>query len=294
MDHGHYPFTPMPARAPLVWPDRARLACTIVLHVEHWEFDPPEDARRDPRFVGEFGSFKPDCRSFSQREYGNRVGIFRVMEVLDRQPVAVTVAMNASACRRYPFLVREFVARGWEIAAHGSHATRLIHEGMGEAAERAVIADAVDAVAQASGRRPAGWIGQGFAESSRTPSLVAEAGLDYLMDWPNDDQPYWINPARPIVSIPAQAEWNDVELLWLRRVPMPRYPALVREAFDGLWVEGASSGRFFGLAVSPWLMGQGHRIRYLDEALTAIVHRRQVWHASAAEVAAWIKARPPG
>jgi peptidoglycan/xylan/chitin deacetylase (PgdA/CDA1 family) len=293
MDHGHYPFAPLPARAPLKWPDRARLAFTVVLHVEHWELDPPEDARRDPRFVGEFGSFRPDYRSFSQREYGNRVGIFRVMEVLDRHKPAVTVAMNASACRRYPFLVREFTQRGWEIAAHGSHATRLIHEGMGEAEERAVIADAIAAVERASGQRPAGWISQDFGESTRTPALVAEAGLDYVMDWPNDDQPYLINPARPVVSIPAQAEWNDVELLWLRRVPMPRYPALVRDAFETLWEEGATSGRFFGLAVHAWLMGQAHRIRYLDEALAAVAPRDAVWRAQAREVAAWIRSRPP-
>src|SRR6185436_279294 len=104
--------------------------------------------------------------------------------------------------------------------------TRLLHSKLSEAEERAAIAEAIGTVEQSTGRRPTGWISQDFGESIRTPALLAEAGLDWLMDWPNDDQPYWINPARPMVSIPNQMEWDDAQLLWLRRIATPRYPVL--------------------------------------------------------------------
>ncbi len=288
MDHGHYVYSALPERPPLRWPEGARVAFWVALYLEYWELDPPADALSDPRFVGEFGSFAPDYRSYSQREYGNRVGIFRVLEVLDRHGLRATVAANASVCARYPYLVEACLSRGWEFAAHGSHATRMISSAMDEAEERAHIAETLAAVERASGRRPKGWIGQDFGESAATPRLLAEAGLDYVADWPNDDQPYLMSGARPLVSIPNQAEWDDVQLLWLRRVAMPRYPDLVAEAFDTLHDEGAHSGRIFGLGIHPWVLGQGHRIRYLDEALERIGGRDGVWQASAGEIADWV------
>ncbi len=291
MDHGHYAYSALPERPPLRWPEGARVAFWIALYLEYWELDPPSGSVRDPRFAGEFGSFDPDYRSYSQREYGNRVGIFRVLEVLDRHGLRATVAANAAALERYPYLVEACRSRGWEFAAHGSHASRMISSRMNEADERAHIEGALAAVEGATGRRPAGWIGQDYGESAVTPALLAEAGLDYVADWPNDDQPYLMSGARPLVSIPNQAEWDDVQLLWLRRVAMPRYPQLVAEAFDTLYEEGASSGRIFGLGIHPWVLGQAHRIRYLDEALTRIAGRDHVWQASAAEIAEWYRAQ---
>lgn len=290
MDHRHYGFSALPQRPKLYLPNGARVALLVTLYLEHWEFRAPKDAVRDPRFVGEFGSFEPDYRSYTAREYGNRVGVFRLLDVLVKHRVPVTVALGAEAARRYPALVEAARERGYEFAAHGSSATRMLHGKLSEAAERQEIADAMAAVKQASGAAPTGWIGQDFGESARTPGLVAEAGLDWLMDWPNDDQPYWINPPKPIVSIPNHNEWDDVQLLWLRRVPSQRYPALIAEAFDTLWQEGAASGRVMQVGLHPWVFGQAHRIRYLDEALTAIAHRREVWRTTAGELARWFKA----
>jgi len=294
MDHGHYAYSAMPHRPKLALPGGARVALLVTLYLEHWEFQAAAaDSVRDPRFVGEFGSYSPDYRSFTQREYGHRVGVFRVLDVLLKHRLPVTVALGAEAARRYPPLVETCRERGYEFAGHGSVANRMLHGKMTEAQERQEIAAALDAVEQAAGARPTGWIGQDYGESVRTPSLLAEAGLDWLMDWPNDDQPYWINPARPIVSLPNHNEWDDVQMLWLRRVPTPRYPALIAEAFETLWHEGAGSGRVMQIGLHPWVFGQAHRIRYLDEALTAIAHRRQVWAATAHEVARWFKANGP-
>jgi len=287
MDHPHYPYSPLPSRPVLHWPGKARVAFWVLLHLEYWEMEPPKDAYRDPRFVGEFGSFNPDFRTWSQREYGNRVGIFRILEVLDRHSIKATVAANAEACARYPNLVDEIRRRGWELVAHGTHATRMITSKMSEAEERAHIAASIDAVERAAGRRPAGWLGQDFGESTRTPRLLAEAGLDYVLDWPNDDQPYMMTVGKPFVAIPNHAEWDDVQLLWLRRTLTTKYPALVGDAFETLYAEGARSGRVFSLSLHPWLMGMGHRIRYLDEALKTISAYAEVWQATAGEIARW-------
>ena len=179
MDHALYGFSPLPERAPLRWPGDRLLAGTVFLYLEHWELLPPEGTLRDPRFRDPFGDFKPDYRTYTWREYGNRIGIFRLLDVLDRTGLKVTVATNASACDRYPYLVEELRRRRYEFAAHGSHATRLLTSRMTEAEEREFIASSVARVSRAGGAPCVGWIGQDYAESERTPVLLAESGLAY-------------------------------------------------------------------------------------------------------------------
>ncbi len=284
MDHALYRFDPLPARPPIRWPGGARLACCVFLYFEDWELLPPEDAVRDPRFGDPFGRFVPDYRTYTWRDYGNRVGIFRILDLLARCGLPVTVAANAGACRRYPFLVEQFMQRGFEFAAHGTHATRMLTSKLTEPQERDVIAASIDSIGRATGHRPVGWIGQDFSESTRTPRMLAEAGLRYLADWPNDDQPYRMTLDRPMLSIPNQAEWDDVQLLWHRRVLSTRYPAIVAEAFERLHEEGAASGRFFGLHVHPWLSGMPHRVVHFEHALERLMAFDGAWWATATEV----------
>jgi allantoinase len=286
MDHSHYAYSPIASRAPLAWPDGGRIAFWVMLHVEHWELQPPAGAHRDPRFLGDYGSFAPDYGSWGQREYGNRVGVFRVLEALDRHGIRASVALNSSAAVRYPQLIREFRARGYEFVGHGSHATRMLTSRMSEDEERAFIGDALDTLERATGARPRGWLGQDYGESQRTPRLLAEAGLDYVADWPNDDQPFPMSVGKPLISLPAQPEWDDVQLLWLRRVPMSRYPVLVEEAFETLHAEG---GRVFCLGLHPWMIGQAHRVKYLHAALERVCSRAPVWQASAGEIVDWYR-----
>jgi peptidoglycan/xylan/chitin deacetylase (PgdA/CDA1 family) len=282
MDNPHYDYAPLRDRPKLVWPDKARIAYYVTLHLEYWPLEAPENSHRDPRFVGEYGTFTPDYRAWTQREYGNRVGIFRVLDVLDRHDVKVGVAVNARAAERYANLIAAFKERGYEFIAHGSVANRMITSKMSEEEEKAEIADALDALEKATGTRPTGWLGQDYGESQRTPQLLAEAGLDYVMDWPNDDQPYAMKVGRPFVSMPNQPEWDDVQQLYLRRIDMPRYPELVGEAFEYLHDEG---GQVFNLSVHPWLIGMAHRIKYLDRALQRIGRRDNVWRATPGAVA---------
>src|SRR3546814_1457342 len=146
-----FPYPPL-FRSPLRWPGGARVAFTVTLYLEHWELDPPAAAVRDPRFKDPFGDFRPDYRTYTIREYGNRVGVFRILDALDRRGLRPTVAVNAGACERYPFLVEECRRRGWALAAHGTHAPRLHTSRLGEAQERAMIARSIAAVQDEIGR----------------------------------------------------------------------------------------------------------------------------------------------
>jgi len=280
MDHDHYPFSPVPGRPPLRWPAGAHVAFVPVIYLEHWELDPPDGTLRDPRFGDPMGNYRPDYRSYTWREYGARIGFFRVLEVLDKHALTATVAANTSAIERYPQLVQACLDRGYEFAAHGTHATRMISSAMPEEEEARTIAHCIETIEHATGKRPTGWISQDFGQSARTPGLLAEQGFSYLADWPNDDQPYWMTTTPPILSIPCQSEWDDVQLLWHRRLLTPRFTALVDEGFRVLHEEGAESGRSFTLGIHPWLFGMPHRIRYLDEALTRLGGYPEVWRTT--------------
>jgi allantoinase len=284
MDHAHYPFRTLPDAPRFAWPDGARIAFTVTLMLDYWELEPPPGASPDPRIVSPLGKFFPDWLTWSHREYGARVGIFRVLDVLDRFGVTPSVALGSAAAQRYPELVDELMRRNACFLAHGSHATRRITSRMSEAEERAFIAEARDAVAAATGEAPLGWCGQDFNESARTPALLAETGFAYSTDWPNDDRPYLLGPyeGRHLLALPPQPEWSDLECMWLRRVSPPIWADGIAEAFAVLHEEG---GGVFNLTLHPWIAGQAHRIRCLREALQRVLGKPAVWRTTTDELA---------
>jgi len=284
MDNPWYDFSPYPKRPKLNWPRNARVAFYVVLHLEYYELLPPDGIVKDSRFTGEFGTYHPDYRTWTQREYGNRTGIFRVLDVLDRYQIRAGVAVNAMAAERYPFLMEQFRKRNYEIIGHGVSANRMISSKMSEAEEKQEIATSIAAIEKATGAAPKGWLGQEYGESQPFGAAPVAAGLDYVLDWPNDDQPYpmHVGEGRKFVSLPNQPEWDDVQQLWLRRINTTRYPDIVGDAFELLHHEG---GQVFNLSIHPWLMGMAHRIKYLDEALRRVERFGNVWHATPGEVA---------
>jgi peptidoglycan/xylan/chitin deacetylase (PgdA/CDA1 family) len=186
--------------------------------------------------------------------------------------------------------VAECVRRGWEVIAHGVGQRRAITTEMSEADERAYIRFALDSVARVANAMPRGWLSPEQSESSRTPALLSELGVDYLCDWANDDQPYLIGRAgRPLVSLPLMQEVSDVNMHWNRRVTMAQWAELVCEAFDTLYDEGQDSGRLFALPLHPWCIGQPFRVKYLEQVLAHIRRHDEVWAATGAEIAAWYR-----
>ncbi len=290
MDHAQYPFRSLPNARRFGWPGEARIALTVTLILDYWEVNPPPDSNRDPRIVSPLGAFFPDWLTWSQREYGARVGIFRALDALDRFGVVPSVALGTAAARRYPELVDALLRRRACFMAHGTYATRRITSRMTQAEERALIEEARAGVEAATGAAPMGWYGQDFNESERTPALLAEAGFAYTMDWANDDRPYLLGPyaGRGLLALPPQPEWNDLECMWLRHVPPPVWADGIAEAFAFLHGEG---GGVFNLTLHPWIAGQAHRIRYLRDALARVLGKGATWMATTDEVAGVARAQ---
>ena len=160
-------------RPPLIWPSGHRAAFSVVVCAEYYELQPPDDAFVPPNVPGGFGRAPyPDVRAFSQREYGNRIGIFRMMEALDKHQIRATAAADAVIAGRYPYLIEQFQRRSWEIAGHGYSSTRVISNRMSEEQERNYIRASIDAVERACGTRPSGWHGPEYGESGTDASIT--------------------------------------------------------------------------------------------------------------------------
>ena len=267
MDHPLYFYSALPTR-----PARAAgLSAYVVLCLEHWEAVQPEGALRDPRFVGEFGSFTPDYRSWTQREYGLRIGVFRVLQALRDAGIRPAVAANARAVERLPQLVEGLNAWGCEWIGHGLSANAMMHSRMPLAEQRTHITHSLETLERCTGQRPRGWLSQDWGTTPETCSLLAEAGLRYTLDWSNDDQPYRMTP--PLVALPLSAEWDDVQCQWLRNMTPRAHADIALQAFDRLRAEG---GAVFGLALHPWVSGMSSRIGALRELLLALRSREGV------------------
>ena len=291
MDHGLYTWSPIVSRERLTWPDGARIAVAFVIGLGHYEADPPPGAFDPPTHRSPLRVMPPpDYPTVTHREYGHRVGIFRLFEIFDAHAIRATAAVDALTAERYPRLVSECVSRGWEVIAHGVGQRRAITASMSESDERAYIRSALDAVGTAAGTRPSGWLSPEQSESARTPALLAEMGVEYLCDWANDDQPYLIgDAARPLVSLPLMQDVSDVNLHWNRRVTMARWSAVVCEAFDTMYREGPDGGRLFALPLHPWCIGQPFRVKYLEQVLAHVRQHDGVWFATGAEIATWYR-----
>ncbi len=288
MDNEFYDWSPITTRPALTWPADARVALCVILSLEHYEWSLPEGWFQPPAPGGLGRGTFPDLRSYSHHEYGNRVGIFRVLDILDRYGIPPTVAMDATVAKNYPFLIEECDKRGAEFIGHGQTVTRMITSDMSEEEERQYIRESVEALAEATGERPAGWFGPEYGESTRTPSLLAAEGIRYVCDWPNDEQPYPMKVAEGrLFSLPVHVEVEDLFTQWNRGVSIMHYSQMIRDTFDGLYVDGAETGRTLVLSLHPWLIGQPFRSKYLDLALAHISRHAGVWKATGKEIVDW-------
>jgi peptidoglycan/xylan/chitin deacetylase (PgdA/CDA1 family) len=227
----------------------------------------------------------PELWSVSHREYGHRVGIFRLIELLEKHGIRPTIAMDAMTARNYPYLVRYCQDRGCEIIAHGISASRMITSRMDEAQERAFIAESIAALEAATGRPPSGWAGAEYGESARTPQLLAQAGIRYVCDWANDEQPYRMTTvAGELYALPVMVELDDAFALRDRCFRVDEYCQQLIDAFDTMYRDAATSGRLLAINLHAWLMGQAYRIEFLDAALAHMVRHADVWCATGGEI----------
>jgi peptidoglycan/xylan/chitin deacetylase (PgdA/CDA1 family) len=293
MDHEHYDWSPLNASRPKVrWPGDARVALCVIVSLGHAEWKQPDKSFQVANFAGGYGWGPfPDVTAWSHREYGHRVGVFRVLDVLEKHGIPPTIAMDAITAEHYPFLVQHCLARNTEIIAHGISASRAITSRMSEGEEREYIRTSVDAVKAATGRAPLGWLGPESGESTRTPQLLAEAGLRYVCDWANDEQPYRMTVTQDeLFALPVSLPLDDVNALWDRHIDPDLYGRMITESFDTLYSDGDGNGRVLVLTLHPFLIGQPFRIASLDHALQHIVKHDGVWRASGSEIIAAIAA----
>ncbi|MDF2114328.1 polysaccharide deacetylase family protein [Roseiarcaceae bacterium H3SJ34-1] len=289
MDHKHYGWSALPDRPPLRWPNGASVALCVVVNLEHYDLEPVAGSVTPASMPGGRGRGpSPDIATYSLREYGNRVGVFRVIRALEKHGIKPTVAIDAATAVRCPAIVRECLAHGYEFAGHGQSATQAITSAMSEAQERTHIRQALDVVRAATGKEVTGWLGPEYSESARTPAILADLGVTHVFDWPNDEQPYEMSVLNGrLVALPTLLELDDVYAHWHRRVAIWRWEQMVKDAFDRLAVDGRSSGRLMVLSLHPWLIGQPHRIRSLDGALAHMAQSPDVWMATGSMITEW-------
>lgn len=294
MDHLHYAYSALPRRHAAARAGAGLSAC-VVLFLEHWEAEPAASDWRDPRFVGEFGSFSPDCRSWTQREYGLRVGVFRVLDALDEVGIVPAVAANARAVERLPTLVARLNALGCEWVGHGVAATAMMHARQPPQQQREHIQVALETLQRCTGQRPAGWASQDWGTTPDTFALLAQAGLRYTLDWTNDDQVYALQTTPELQAVPLSAEWDDVQCQWLRNLEPRAHAALALAAFDRLRAECAAERRsaVFALGLHPWVSGMASRIGALRGLLRELKSRPDVaWRLPGEIAQAHASARP--
>jgi peptidoglycan/xylan/chitin deacetylase (PgdA/CDA1 family) len=280
MENERYPYWPLSERPVIRWPGEARVAFWVIPNVEHFRFDRPTS---DPVYDVPV----PDVPSFAQRDYGNRVGVWRLMEVLDRHRLRGTVALNADVCHFYPQIIKAGLERNWEWMGHGiTNSQRL--SGMDERQERETIQTAVKTIAESTGRAPRGWLGPGLSETHHTPDLLAEAGVTYLADWCVDDQPFPMRvKSGRMISVPYSQELNDLPAFLRKGLSAEQFHQMVCDQFDVLYTEGEGSGRVMALALHPFLSGHPYRAKWLDRALGYISGHERVWLTTGAEIADW-------
>jgi peptidoglycan/xylan/chitin deacetylase (PgdA/CDA1 family) len=290
MDHDRYPWSALPDRPRVRWPGDARVAL-VVVPVLQWF---PLDMAATPlQPAGALDGPYPDYRGYTHRDYGNRVGIFRVMDVLDRLGLRATAAVNAAVAARYPELIDELGRRRWEIAAHGLHMGQLHHGGLERSEEAAIVDEAIGLLRRASGQPVRGWLSPGGTESPHTLDLLAERGVDYVLDWVNDELPYVLRTETGrLHAMPYAHDVSDAVVIWERRHSATEFAEAVLDHFTLIDREaGEAGGRMLALMVHPWIIGQPHRIGALERVLGEIRGRPGVWPATAGEIlAAWTAA----
>ncbi len=283
MDHDRYAWSMLPRRKPVEWPGGARVALWIVPTLEFFPLDQPAKPFKAP---GGMVTPYPDLRHYTLRDYGNRVGAFRVFKVLDELGLKASVCFNSAVAERYPALVHEVTGRGWEVMAGGVDMGKLHYGGLDESLERAQVTQCLETLRRLSGQPVTGWMSPAKSESERTPELLAEAGIRYFCDWVNDDMPYdFATGNGGLTAMPLSAELDDQAIIFGLHHSEDDFAEQVADAFDTLHNEAEhEGGRILALTIHPWMSGQPHRIRALRSALEYVTRRQGVWSATGAEI----------
>ena len=280
--HDRFPYSAIVDRKPLRWPNGARVALWVIPNIEHFLFDRPSTS-----ITAVTTSLVPYVLNDSWRDYGVRVGIWRMMEVMEKYGVKGTVALNSDVCRHYPRIIEGGNQLGWEWMGHGNNNSTLINR-QSEDEERQLIKEVVDTIKAGTGKQPRGWLSPALSESHRTLDILAENGIQYVGNWVNDEQPY---PMRvktgSMLSMPYSIELNDIPAFLDQGQSPEAFGQMIRDQFDVLYEDGAKTGRVMSICLHPFLIGHPNRSKHFGQALSYITSRQDVWVTTGGEIADW-------
>jgi peptidoglycan/xylan/chitin deacetylase (PgdA/CDA1 family) len=279
-DHGRFPYSAIVDRPDFHWPGGGRLAVYLALNLEHFAYGEGLGLSYSP------GIPHPNTYNWAWREYGNRVGVWRLLELFDRLELPVSLLLNSAVYDHCPQVVTAFRRRGDEVLGHGR--TNSEHQNdFDEAGEAALIREVTAAITRFEGQPPRGWLSPGVNPSPVTPDLLQEAGYLYLLDWPMDDQPVWMRTRRGwILSVPYPHEVNDIPMLALHHGTAPAFADMIVDNFDEMLAQSDSQSLVFGIALHAFLVGQPYRLRPLRRALEHVArHRGRIWLTTSGAIA---------
>ena len=279
MENHRYDYSPIINRKKIQWPNGARIALWVCPNIEYFHIDKV--------IPGTPGSHLPDIQGYTLRDYGSRVGVFRLMDVLDKYGIRGSVLLNADVCERHPAIIEEGKKREWERLGHGLTNNMRMSDCPQEE-ERKIIRQVKEAITAAVGSAPKGWLGPGLVETFHTPDHLAAEGFEYLCDWGCDDQPIPLRVrSGRMILVPYQQGINDIgRLLHFHHTP-EQYFRMVCDQFDTLYREGAGNGRVMAIPLHPFVIGLPFGIKYLDKALEYICSHKGVWRSTGWEIADW-------
>ena len=289
-----YDFVPMCERKPLCWPNGKKLAVMITINLEHWDKVKDTDKPYYPGGPGIVGGDLPgkvyDNPNFTWREYGQRVGVWRMIDLFDSAGVPATCTMNAKTGLERPQIIKAALERDWELIAHNYVQSDLLTDWMfDEAAEREVIRETLRVYKDVCGKPSKGWLSSSLRSTLNTIDILAEEGLIFTTDLLNDDQPYLVRTrsGRNMVSIPYTSEVNDFTVFMRQGQDVEGAAKVFKETFDWLHEESQTSGRMMNIGLHPHVIGQPFRIRALKEFLNYVKGFDDVWFAKREEIAEW-------
>jgi peptidoglycan/xylan/chitin deacetylase (PgdA/CDA1 family) len=283
--HDRYAYSAIPGRPAYAWPGGRRLAVYVGLNLEAFAFGEGLGAELAP------GGPQPDVLNYAWRDYGNRVGAWRILDLLTQPDWPAGVLVNSALFDVCPDLVAAFAGRGDEIIAHG--VTNAERQGvLGEIEEAALIETATATIARHTGRRPEGWLGPWISQSRSTPDLLAAAGYRYMLDWDCDDQPIWMKTrAGPILAMPYPQEINDIPAIIARKAGAAEFADMIVDQFDEMLAQSEDQPLVMGIALHPYIVGRPFRLRHLRRAFTHIAGRAHegCWLTTPGAIAAHVE-----
>lgn len=284
MDHDRYDYANLFKRKPVKWPNNARVALVVVPVVEWYPLNMYENPAAT-KVPGGMDRPYPDYWNYTMRDYGTRVGIFRIFKMLDQLGMPASVAMNASVGQRHPFLVKEVNRRGWELIAHGQDASKVQHGGLKPGEEEALISESLSTLRKISGQPVTGWLSPLQSESMATIDLLSRNGVQYTLDWNVDDLPVKMRgDSGPVYGMPYALDVNDRLSVLDFNLSNDAYTEQLVDAFTTLWTEAEhSGGRMVTVAAHSWMSGQANRIGALRRALEIMKSHPGVWATTYAE-----------